>query len=223
MNVEEIWKDVPQYEGIYQVSNKGRVKSLDRLNSSDRKCKGSILKLQKTGNGYLKIELYKNNSYKRFSVHRLVMSCFKGDSELVVDHINGVKDDNRLENLRYLTNRDNVSRGMLNKTSKYTGVSWDNSKQKWRAYLRIDTIGYSLGVFDSELEAMETYNKSLYEYLKDGTLPIKIKRTKYVLNQQNGVFSESLKEASETYGLCNKYLSLMLNNKRRNITNLVYV
>lgn len=61
------------------------------------------------------------------------------------------------------------------------------------------------------------------EYLESGKIPVKIKREKEILNKDNGVFHESLKEASLTYGICNKYLSLMLNGKRHNKTSLIYV
>lgn len=221
----ENWRDIPGFEGMYQISDLGRVKSLDRIvtyKDGFRKYKGRGLKLQSGGEGYLKIELYKNNSYCRFSVHRLVMLAFEGDSDLVVDHINSIRSDNRLVNLRYLSHRDNVSRGMVNKTSQYTGVSWDKDKQKWRAYLRINTKGYSLGTFNLEEEAHQAYQKSLADYLEKGILPNRIKRTKYVLNLECGIFSESLKEASYTYGICGKALSSKLSGKRKNNTPLIY-
>lgn len=221
----EIWLDIPDFEGLYQVSDLGRVKSLDRnVESSGRNkfCKGSILKLQKSGR-YLKIELYKNGEYKRYSIHRLVMFAFEGHSDLVVDHEDENGLNNRKTNLRYLTHRDNVSRGFKNKTSKYTGVSWDESKGKWRAYLRINNVGYSLGCFTSELKAHLTYEKCLADYLNLGISPQKIKRGKEVLNEENGVFHNSVKEAAIVYGICNKYLSLMLNGKRHNKTSLVFV
>jgi hypothetical protein len=223
--IGEVWLDVPDFKNLYQASSLGRVKSLDRYvivsNGNSKKVKGRVLKLQKRFN-YLKIDLYKNGKYKTFSIQRLIMLTFKGDSELVVDHINGNTLNNRLNNLQYLTHRDNVSKGMVDKTSIYTGVYWDKSKLKWRSNLRIDTIGYSLGCFDSEEEASNVYQENLLNYLQHNVIPVNIKRTKIILNLQSGVFHESLKEASLTYSICNKYLSLMLTNKRKNKTSLIY-
>ena len=93
----EIWKDIIGYEGLYQVSDFGNIKNK----------KGLILK-PVCRKGYLSIGLYKNNIYKRFSIHRLVMLSFVGSSQLQVNHINGNKKDNRLCNLEYCTNSENI-------------------------------------------------------------------------------------------------------------------
>ena len=95
---EEIWKDVIDYEGIYQVSNLGNVKSL-KFN------KEKILKLMPRS-GYLRVEL----NQKSHSVHRLVLHTFVGLNETKpqVNHINGIKSDNRLINLEWVTQSENI-------------------------------------------------------------------------------------------------------------------
>jgi len=206
----EQWKDIPRFEGKYYVSNLGRLKNSKK-----------ILKPQKSGD-YLKIELYKNNEYERWAVHRLVMLAFEGDSDLVVDHINNTTNDNRKANLRYLTHRDNISRGMLNKTSKYTGVHWDLDKSKWRAHLRIKGKGFSLGCFDNEEDAFESYSKALEEFLKTGNPPTKIKRSKDVLDTATGIVYSSLKEASTALNIEYKLLSAYLTDVKKNKTTLIY-
>lgn len=101
---EELWKDIPEYEGYYQVSNLGNVKSL--LDNKGRQ-RELILKLD-TAAGYRQIALYKNGIMKRFKVHRLVVFAFYGMSSLQVNHINGNKTDNRLCNLEYVTQSENM-------------------------------------------------------------------------------------------------------------------
>ena len=100
-NYKEIWKDIPNYEGMYQVSNLGRIKSL-------KFGKEKIIKLDLDSKGYLRVRLSNNNISERKKVHRLVMLVFMGSSDLQVNHKNGIKSDNRLENLEYCTASENV-------------------------------------------------------------------------------------------------------------------
>lgn len=115
MTVGETWLDIAGYEGLYQVSNLGRVKSLDRLRHTGygyhSVVKGRILKLQKKQNGYLYAVLVKpgfNGSHK--PVHRLVLKAFQprlDANEFQVNHLNGSKTDNRLPNLEWCTASEN--------------------------------------------------------------------------------------------------------------------
>jgi len=121
----EKWLDIPGYEELYQVSNIGRVRSLDRLcngpyNTKQVK-KGKLLKL-KINFGYEQIELYDNNGISIiYKVHRLVIGTFKpkdiftfkpneNHKYIQIDHINNNKIDNRLKNLQYLSASDNVKK-----------------------------------------------------------------------------------------------------------------
>lgn len=109
MKLKEIWRDVVGYEGLYQVSNWGRVKSY--LRGKER-----ILKPVLENNGYYSVNLYKKGKLKKFSLHRLVVETFLGEisSGLVVNHLNEIKTDNRLENLEIVTQRENVNHGTRN-------------------------------------------------------------------------------------------------------------
>ena len=100
-NYEEIWKDAPGYEGRYQVSNLGKVKSL-------KFDKERTLKFGLNRGGYYFVNLCKGGAQKTNSVHRLVMLAFVGKSDLEVNHINGIKTDNRLENLEYCSRSENI-------------------------------------------------------------------------------------------------------------------
>lgn len=103
--MEEIWKDIEGFEGLYQVSNLGNVKSLPRNTT-----KGKLLKPAKTRNGYLQVVLSKNGEAKRFYIHRLVAEAFlPNEDELPeVDHINSDKTDNRVANLQWISRVENL-------------------------------------------------------------------------------------------------------------------
>jgi len=118
--MEEIWKDVVGYEGYYQISNFGRVKSVKRVieDSWGRTAtlKEKIIKPSKIRKGYFIISLYKNAVYKKILVHRLVATAFISNIEgkKEVNHINGIKDDNRLLNLEWSTASENQKHAFKN-------------------------------------------------------------------------------------------------------------
>lgn len=110
----EVWKPVKGYEGLYEVSNLGNLRSVDRyVMHGDHYCflKGKPRKTLPHSKGYLSIQLSKNSEDKKYLVHRLVAEAFiPNPSNLpCIDHINTVKDDNRVENLRWCTNKENMN------------------------------------------------------------------------------------------------------------------
>lgn len=114
---KEIWVDIRDYDGIYQISSLGRVRSLDRTivqkNGISNNLKGVFLKLQKCTSGYNTVPLSKNGVKKWKLVHRLVAVAFipTESEELDVNHINEIKTDNRIENLEWCTHKKNVNHG----------------------------------------------------------------------------------------------------------------
>lgn len=105
----EVWKDVPNYEGIYMVSNLGRVKSLTRkLTCSEGKVRnvfGKLISDIPNNRGYVQVRMHRDGKHSSVLVHRLVMMTFhpiENPKDYDVDHINHNYSDNRLENLRWL-------------------------------------------------------------------------------------------------------------------------
>lgn len=98
----EEWKDIPGYEGLYQVSNLGRIYSFKT---------GEYLKLGINSHGYTRVSLLKNYKTRQHNVHRLVALAFipNPDNKPNVDHINGDKADNKVENLRWVTQKENIN------------------------------------------------------------------------------------------------------------------
>ena len=125
----EIWKDIKEYEGLYQVSNMGRVKSLNY-----RGCKGKerIMKQSFYYNGYLKISLKKNRKIKTIKVHRLVAIAFipNVENKPEIDHKNTIKTDNRVENLRFVTHKENMNNEL---TRKHNSEA-ENNRYKGRKH-----------------------------------------------------------------------------------------
>ena len=110
---EEIWKPIKDYEGLYEVSNLGRVKSLNYRKTGKEK----ILKNMKNNNGYLVVGLTKNGKRKNYLIHRLVAEAFIPNTEGKphIDHINTIKNDNSVENLRWVTNKENNNNPLTKK------------------------------------------------------------------------------------------------------------
>lgn len=115
--MEEVWKPIDGYEGIYEVSSFGRIKSLERIikNSGTRsgysKLKERILtpRVNKKRHGYYEISLKKNGMEKRYKVHRLVAMAFipNPEGKPEVNHIDGNKSNNSILNLEWVTSKEN--------------------------------------------------------------------------------------------------------------------
>lgn len=120
---KEIWKPVKNYEGLYEVSNFGRVKALNHRRSKKEKL------MSPSGSGrYLHVGLHRGGKREHYSIHKLVLQAFLGNSDLTVNHINGIKTDNSLKNLEYCSQRENVTHAI--KTGLRDGRGEKNNKAK---------------------------------------------------------------------------------------------
>lgn len=113
IQMDEVWKDIEGYEGLYQVSSLGKVRSLPRNTTS-----GKILKPITHKNGYLFVVLCKDGKAKLYKVHRLVALAFVPNDDpqykIEVNHINEKKNDNRVSNLEWCTKSYNINYGSRN-------------------------------------------------------------------------------------------------------------
>ena len=105
--MEEMWKDIKGYEGLYQISNLGRVKSLNRM-MKKRKCIETIKKPTLSNKGYYRLPLYNNGKVKMYAIHNLVAEAFIDNpyNKLTVDHIDRNKTNNVVSNLRWATHKE---------------------------------------------------------------------------------------------------------------------
>jgi hypothetical protein len=103
--MEEVWKPIKGYEGLYEISNLGRIKSLPKPNY---KSKIKILKPPLNTYGYCYVTFFKDKHKYNYLIHRLVLQAFIGYSDMQCNHKNGIKTDNRLENLEYCTQSENM-------------------------------------------------------------------------------------------------------------------
>lgn len=99
--INEIWKDIDGYNGLYQISSLGRV----------RNKKGRLISPRKKWNGYIEVQLYKASKKKHYQIHRLVAEAFIPNPNNLpqINHKNEIKFDNRLENLEWCDNSYNVN------------------------------------------------------------------------------------------------------------------
>lgn len=172
---EEIWKAVPNYEGIYEASTHGRIRSLDReitdKRAGVRRIKGRILKTENkvNGAGYQGISLCNSGIKEDFSVHQIIAQTFlehepKG-YEKVVNHIDGDRLNNKVENLEVVTARENTTVKFKDRdevlTSSYVGVCFDKDKKRWLAAITVGGKQIHLGYHKVEIDAHNAYQKAL--------------------------------------------------------------
>ncbi len=192
--MEEIWKDIEGYEGIYKVSSFGNVMSLKRYGRKESK----LLCIVTSKSGYAAVTLCIKQKCAICKVHQLVAYAFLGykydkNVDLVIDHIDNNPLNNRLNNLRLITNRENSSKDRPNKTSGHTGVTLDKRCNKW-----VSKIGYKdrtivIGSFDiEELDnAISAYKNAVIDAESGIDLDKKYPKKEYT-SKFKGVFFNTI-------------------------------
>jgi hypothetical protein len=150
--------DIPNYEGMYQVSNIGNVKSFKHNREK-------LLQPLTDKNGYYCVNLWKNSERKTFRVHQLVAIAFLEHTpnmyNIVVNHKDLNKQNNSVENLELISQRENSNKKHLKTSSKYTGVTFHKKAKKWVANIRIKGLKKYIGLFKTEYEAHLAYQQEL--------------------------------------------------------------
>lgn len=165
----ENWKNINGFIDVYQVSDLGNVRSVDRIiirNGRVHKLKGRILKYHIDIHGYKSVVLSKLNKLKTFRVHRLVAKEFLNHTcsrTLHIDHVNENKTDNRVKNLQILTASENTIKGIKHRktsSSQFTGVYWRKDRCRWVSRKVINGVDTYLGSFLNEFDAHNCYESS---------------------------------------------------------------
>lgn len=174
MNEIEIWKPIINYEGYYEISNKGNIRSLDRIinlkNGFTRNEKGKTMKIGISHKNYKYVNLSKNSKNTQYEIHRLLAINFLENINNfnIVNHIDGNTLNNNLNNLEWCNIRENATHGNLfkNKTSKYPCVYKPKNSNKFLAEINHNKEKIYLGSFDTELIAYE----EVLKYKKDNNI-----------------------------------------------------
>lgn len=161
--MEENWKDVKGYEGLYQVSDLGNVKSLSRYrggNSYKYLLPERLLNININNHGRPYVNLSIDGKVTTFIIHQLVAIAFLDHApcghKTVVDHIDNNPMNNKVDNLQLISARQNVTKDMTKGSSRFTGV-FINKNNKWRSTIVINKIKKHLGYFNEEVEAYIAY------------------------------------------------------------------
>lgn len=176
---EEQWIPVRGYEGLYECSTEGRIRSLPKLlpktkNRGSFWTDGKVLSEKNINpDGYKMATLYDafNKSFTKtmhwFIFYSFNLNCFPKSAH-EIDHDDNDKLNNRPNNLKQITSRENSTKRSLQKpkTSKYTGVHWSKEKNKWAAQIKINKKSKHLGRFDKEEDAAAAYQKALSTLIK---------------------------------------------------------
>lgn len=169
MEIKEVWKSIKGYEGKYEISNIGNIKSLDRIiirkNGRKHTVKGCLKKQFFNKKGYHIVNLSNNGIHTTLTVHQLVAVTFLNHKrcgmERVVNHINNIKTDNRVNNLEIVSNRYNLSCHRTKGSSKYTGVHFCKTSKRWVSKIQYKKKAKCLGYFKDEIKAHLAYQNFL--------------------------------------------------------------
>ena len=166
--MEEIWKDIEGYEGLYEVSSYGRVRNL---------VSGKFIKPSQKNDGYCRVCLYKNGGGKCINIHRLVAQAFipNPDNLPEINHLDEDKTNNRVDNLEFCNHKYNCNYGTLQQrriltninSGKYTGLTRTEYCKKYRENNKEYFKEYRKDYYQSNKEKLKEHSKNYYENNKE--------------------------------------------------------
>lgn len=146
--IGEEWREIDRFGDGYFISNKGRVKNTDFKGMGEER----LLRPFRDARGYLEVK--KGSIHGK--IHRLVLEAFVGKSDLYVNHKDFNPGNNCLENLEYVTQRENMTHSAL-RYKDCVGCVWDTYWKKWVAHIRINGKNRYIGRYNSQEEAFNAY------------------------------------------------------------------
>jgi hypothetical protein len=160
----ETWKDVAGYEGLYSVSDMGRVRGPRKL-----------LRPGADGGGYLAVNLCKDGCQVLMKVHRIVAAAFipNPDGKREVDHINRNRQDNRFENLQWATKRENMLNTNRHNGERY-GIYWVKLRGVYEVKFRVNKHIRHYGWHETLENAIQVRNDAIDELNRSDELPLQI-------------------------------------------------
>jgi len=166
-----MWKDIPDYTGLYQASTLGQIKSLIKYNGTNQR----ILKLKIRKNGYLQVILCKDGIHKHYLVHKLILETFVGPCPpgMETRHLNGIRIDNKLINLKYGTRSENQKDRNLHGTQSNAKHLDNRGTKQWQAKLNDNKVFkikklLKLGFSCKDIAKIFSVNKSTISDIKFG-------------------------------------------------------
>jgi hypothetical protein len=172
---KEVWKEVVEFADSYEVSNKGNVRSVDRVvirsNGRPITVNGKDISIMPDKDGYSIVQLYKDGRRYVRKVHRMVYEAFVGElsKDLVIDHRDNDKSINSVENLQQVTNRFNVSKDR--KRSLPTGVYLNANGGGFKVQFQANNVSVYIGTYSTIKSANKAYKDALKGYKEKGVMP----------------------------------------------------